>query len=839
MKSLIIAEKPSVARDIAAAMGKVSKKNDWYENDELVISSAVGHLVELFMPEDIDKKLRYWKLDTLPIIPEQFQVKPIEKTKTKFDQLKKLLGRKDIDVVINGCDAGREGELIFTYIYELAGCKKPVKRLWMQSMTPEGIRLAFKNLREESEMVPLRDAARCRSESDWLIGINGTRAITSRMYGSRRGSVATVGRVQTPTLALVVERELEIRNFVPRAFWKVTGEFEITNGIYSGTLQRTDFQKSDDVHDKPDRFWNKEQIKQFCEDIRKQPTGIVTDEKKRTRQAPPRLFDLTTLQREANNRFGMAAGMTLRIAQALYEKHKLITYPRTDAKALPEDYIPVCHETLRNIDSEWEPLAQKVLENNWVRKDKKIFNNKEISDHFAIIPTPESSAGKKLSPEETKIYDTIVRRFIAVFYPSAEYDVTQRSTQVGPHLFKTEGKVLAIAGWLEVMNRQQTEKDVLPALHANDGKPAQAKLAKTTLEEEATKPPPRFNDATLLSAMETAGKQLDDEELAEAMKGKGLGTPATRAQTIDHLVNEQYMERLGRDLHPTPKAESLIDFLKAVDIQSLVSAKLTGDWEFKLKQIEMAELNRATFMEGISEHARRIVDKARNFKEDLDQGAPTALISPTDQKPMLDTLRTIRSQDGAIVIYKTIGNRRMELAEIEQLIRERKIGPLDGFRSKLGRPYSAILKLSQENKIEFDFARNGNGTNGENADGTAQEPLDLTACPIIGKSPADGSPVYEAPNAYGDERALNGNREGFRISRTLLGKTLPKDQVVKLLETGKTDLIEGFKSSKTKRFFSAILTLKGKNGIGFEFPPREAKAKKTAKKAQSEPTDKE
>ncbi|MFA5057822.1 MAG: DNA topoisomerase, partial [Opitutaceae bacterium] len=415
MKSLIIAEKPSVAADLARALSKVPKKGDHFENDEYVISSAVGHLVELEMPEDIDKKLYgFWRLETLPIIPKKFGLKPIEESKERFNHLKKLLARKDIGEVVNACDAGREGELIFTYLYQLTKCKLPVRRAWMQTMTNEGLRAAFQNLRPGAQMLPLAEAARCRSESDWLIGINGTRALTKRMFGSRAGNVASVGRVQTPTLAIIVARELEIRNFQPRPYWRITALFQVTKGTYEGVYQRPNFKKAEnDEHDRIDRLWEKTAAEAVLAACQGQPPAAVTEEKKASSQAAPRLYDLTTLQREANNRFGLSARRTLQIAQALYERHKMITYPRTDSRALPEDYLPTVKETLSNLHGSLAPHARKVLAEGWVKPNRRIFNNAQVSDHFAIIPTTHEAA--HLDDMEAKIFDMIARRFVAVF----------------------------------------------------------------------------------------------------------------------------------------------------------------------------------------------------------------------------------------------------------------------------------------------------------------------------------------------------------------------------------------------------------------------------------------
>ena len=853
MKTLIIAEKPSVARDIAAALGVKKKVGDYLEDDNYVIGNAVGHLIELQMPEDIDPKLRRWRMDALPIIPKKFEVKPIEKTKDVFGGLKKQMARKDIEGLINACDAGREGELIFSYITQAAGCKKPVRRLWMQSMTRKGILDAFERLREGAEMSALDDAARCRSEADWLIGINGTRAITARMFGSRPGKAATVGRVQTPTLALVVERERAIRNFVPKSYWRIRGIFDIASGRYEGVYQKPNFKRSSDEEegdDRSDRLWEEDKAAAIVREASAAKWADVSEEKKRTRQGAPKLYDLTTLQREANNRYGMPAGATLRAAQGLYEKHKLLTYPRTDARTLPEDYLPVCKAVMGNLATggtenrdTLSPHAAKALDAGLVRFDKRIFDNAGVSDHFAIIPTETSAEGKKLGNDEARIYDMVARRFIAAFYPAAEFDVTTRLSVAAGHTFRTEGKVLAVAGWLDVYGRTGA-KDELPALSPADGKPPKAKIASVEEVAEQTRPPARYTEATLLTAMETAGKDLDDEELVEAMKEKGLGTPATRAQTIDHLINEQYMERVGRDLAPTGKAEGLIDFLNAVQIQSLVSARLTGEWEHKLNLIEQNRLTRAEFMNGIREHAERVVEKAKGYSEAAEERKETSFASPTDGKPMMESLRAYKSQDGLLTVYKTVASRLLSPEEVATLVTKGTIGPLDGFRSKMGRPFSAILRI-QEGKVAFVFdntPRPGaaqNGEAGENGEATAEAnaPLELDKLPKVGISPRDGTAMYESPNAFVSESYAKGDKEkGLRISRKILGKVIPTEEAQKLFEKGETGIIDGFISKRTHRPFKAILVLDvKKGGISFKFPPREPSKKAPAKKAAPEP----
>lgn len=838
MKTLVIAEKPSVAADLARVLGKVPKKGDHFENDELVISSAVGHLVELAMPEDIKKEYKRWNLKDLPIIPTKFKLKPSPKTKSRFQELKELLARQDIGQVINACDAGREGELIFTYLYELAGAKIPVKRLWMSSMTPEAIREAFHHLRDGQEMQPLQDAARCRSEADWLIGINATRGATIQ-FGRRGGTAATVGRVQTPTLSLVYQREMEIRNFQPRDYWRIEARFQVAQGEYTGIYQKPDFKKGTDEHDRADRLWDQAQAQAILEAVRNNPEAEVTEEKKRTRQSAPRLYDLTTLQREANSRFGFPAGMTLSIAQALYEKHKMLTYPRTDSRALPEDYVATVANTLKNLTGEYSELASKVLANRWINgQDRRVFNNRQVSDHFAIIPT--DAPPKKLQEKEQKIYDMVVRRFIAVFYPQAEFDVTTRLSTIGEHTFKTEGKVLAEPGWLAVYGRQQQGDDTLVALSPEDGKPPRAKMSAVNLLADATKPPPRYTEATLLAAMEGAGKLVEDEELAEAMKERGLGTPATRASIIEHLINERYLERQAKELVPTTKAEGLMEFLKQFDIEILTSPGLTGEWEYKLRQIEEGRLTREEFMEGIRKATKEIISKL----QEPPSATTSQIISPSNGKPLLEDHRAWFSEDSVeirgrkfpvVSINKVICGRRMTPEEVQVLLDKRELGPLEGFTSRSGKYFAATLKLvEKENgtlRVDFNFGNNGEGDPG------SPDEVDLSQYPIVGLSPIDKTPVRETPNAYVSEGKDPDGKPAFRMSRYMLGQALSPDQIGKLLKDGKTDLIKGFKSKRTGRLFDAFLILKPDGGIGFEFPPRASGKTAPGKTAASKSTE--
>ena len=822
MKKLVISEKPSVAADIARVLGRAKKCDDYYENDEYVIASALGHLVELNMPADIDKKYARWSLSNLPIIPEKFKLKPIEKTKAKLAALKKLLSRKDIDGVINACDAGREGELIFTYIYEITKCKLPRQRLWVSSMTPSSILEAFSNLKSQEEMESLQDAARCRSESDWLVGINGTRAITSRMYGSRGKSLASVGRVQTPTLAMIVEREHEIQNFKPTRYWKITAEFEIENGKYEGVYQRPDFkQKDKDANDKADRIWSHADAERVLNEVRAGGEAKVSDKKTQSKQIAPRLYDLTTLQREANNKYSFPANKTLSIAQSLYEKHKMITYPRTDSRALPDDYRGVVVRTMESMAEPYRRFAQKAVDEGYVKKaGKRIFDSKQVSDHFALMPTDVS--GKKLTDDEAKIYDMIARRFVAAFYPEAVFDVTTRISAVGSNIFKTEGKVLRSAGWLDVYNKETSDKEILPPLADEKER---AKMLEAHLKEESTKPPARYTEATLLSAMEGAGKLLDDEELADAMKDKGLGTPATRAQIIENLIAHKLVERERRDLIPTARAESLIRFLDALAIDALTSPSMTGEWEQKLRLIERKQLSRKMFMDGICAMTTQIVDKARNFVEEEVESHEVDIPNPIDGSKLIETFRAYKSKDGKFIIYKTIGNRKISEEEVRELVTKGKVGPLEGFKSKMGRPYTATLKLDENFAVKFQF--------GDNPDGTERRPENLEDAPVVGKCPKSAmglckcktGELVETETAYvcrcpkGEERKCS-----FRLGKTMLSHTITRAEIESLTNTGKTPVIEDFVSKRTKKKFSASLVLDARGSISFEFTKRTGRA---------------
>ncbi|MDQ3058981.1 MAG: DNA topoisomerase III [Pseudomonadota bacterium] len=907
MKTLVIAEKPSVAQDIVRALtptaGKFDKHDEYFESDDWIVTSAVGHLVEIQAPEEFDVKRGKWSFANLPVIPPYFDLKPMDKTKTRLNAIVKLTKRKDVGALVNACDAGREGELIFRLIQQYAKSNHPVKRLWLQSMTPAAIRDGFDALRTDAQMKPLADAARCRSEADWLVGINGTRAMTA--FNSRDGGffLTTVGRVQTPTLSVVVEREEKIRKFVSRNYWEIHATFAAEAGEYPGKWFDPKWKRAaaqgaqgasaanaasaaasaantantanaanaanaatannaasgegaePDPELKADRVWSEAEARAIADAVRGQ-RATVTEESRPTTQAAGLLFDLTSLQREANGKFGFSAKTTLAIAQSLYERHKALTYPRTDSRSLPEDYVPVVQQTFEMLAksgmAHLAPHAATALKGNYIKPTKRIFDNAKVSDHFAIIPTLQAPSG--LSETEQKLYDLVVRRFMAVFFPSAEFLVTTRVSTVAvapgressaagsvgaasSHSFKTEGKVLVKPGWLAIYGKEAAG-EVLDAKEGDKGqslvpvKPGEL-VGVQAVEPKGlkTRPPARYSEATLLGAMEGAGKTIDDDELREAMQEKGLGTPATRAATIEGLIAEKYMLREGRELIPTAKAFQLMTLLRGLDVQELSKAALTGEWEYKLAQMEQGKLSRETFMADIATMTERLVAKAKGYSRDSIPGDYATLNArcPNCGGVIRENYRRYAcvgesgSGEGCGFSFgKTPAGRTFETAEVEQFLTDKKIGPLEGFRSKAGWPFTAeiVLKFDEETKnykLEFDFGDDKAAETGEIVDFSGQESL--------GPCPKCASAVYELAKNYVCEKSVPTLAQptpscDFKTGHVILQQPVEREQMIKLLATGKTDLLDKFVSMRTRRAFKAHLVWDAEAGkVNFEFAP--------------------
>lgn len=593
-KTLVLAEKPSVGRDIARALGVKGAGEGMIEGEQYVISWAVGHLVALCDPDELNPEWKKWRWETLPMLPETLQTKVLPGTKKQFSIVKKLLLSKEIDSVVCATDSGREGELIFRYIYQQAGCVKPVMRLWISSMTDAAIREGFERMKPSSAYDGLYESARCRSEADWLIGMNASRA-----YTLRYDALLSVGRVQTPTLCLLVKRDQEIRAFVPQDYWEIRADF----GDYTGLWVHPETGET--------RCMNERQAREISAQVKGQPARVTEYTCEPKRQPPPFLYDLTSLQRDANRQLGFSAAKTLQIVQSLYEKHKLITYPRTDSRYLTHDMPEKVKKAIESLSIEpCATLKSKVLAAP-LSKSSRIYNDQKVSDHHAIIPTGRRIPSS-LSSQEAAVFDLIARRLLAVHFPDYEYESAKATTVSQGHSFRSNGTRMISAGWKEVYQDQQKKKepeDALPALRSGDERTVKSVKVKAL----KTKPPEPHTDATLLAAMENAGRTLADESLRESMKDSGLGTPATRAAVIERLIEVGYARRKGKTILSTEKGEKLI----AVAPEQLTSAELTGKWEKALSLMaretdrEKMDAQSARFMEGIRKYASFLVDEAK------------------------------------------------------------------------------------------------------------------------------------------------------------------------------------------------------------------------------------
>ena len=731
-KRLIIAEKPSVALDIAGVLPGAFEKHEGYlEGAGAVITYAVGHLVELIEPDGYDEKYKKWRMVDLPIIPEEFRLQPRDpKSKKQLSVIHKLIKRADVDEIVNACDAGREGELIFAYIYETAGVQKPVQRLWISSMTKQAITEGFEKLRPGETMRPLESAARSRSEADWLIGMNATRAATIRGR-AWVGGVVSLGRVQTPTLALIVKRERAIQQFVPEPFWLVRAGFEPR---YGGMWFDVEAAEND--------TWVRtgERAEEIVARVTGQAGEVTKVERKEQNESAPLLYDLTSLQRDANGRYGFSARRTLQAAQSLYEDKKALTYPRTNSRYLSGDMVSLLKPTAATLlpHGEYAAGARFVVALASLPLGR-VINDAKVEDHHAIIPTDVDHHLSAFSLDEKRIFDLVARRFLAVFHPPAKYAKTEVVTEVEGERFRTRGKITLDPGWRAVYGLE-ADADKAPADDEGDGAGTelpnlevgqQVLCASAELEAKHTRPPARYTEATLLSAMEGAGKLVEEEELREALKAHGLGTPATRAETIETLIRREYIERVGKDLQATPKGIQVITML---DEHPLTSPELTGEWEKRLGDIERGEGSSEEFMRGIAELTRTTVEhlaaldkeKLRPERAELGLcprcGATSGEILRENSKAYGCTSWKSREEAGCgFVIWKRVAGRTLTPEVARQLIEEgRTRDVLTGFKSKAKKPFRARLILNAEGKVEFELPPRRPGKPGE-ADGDEAE----------------------------------------------------------------------------------------------------------------------
>ena len=848
-KALVIAEKPSVASDIAEALGGFKRKDDYYENDDYVITFAIGHLLEIEEPNSKPAKSKNgkdaksrkpgkWSLASLPVMPDRFDLKPTKDRKAVIDRIKKLESRDDVGDMINACDAGREGELIFHYIVSYLGIEKPVMRLWLQSMTSSAIKKGFTELRAADDFAALRDAAVARAQADWLVGINATRAFTALNSKDGGFALTTAGRVQTPTLSLLVERERERRAHVPKQYWTLAATLKVEHGSYEAKWVRGegDSEEAGEETGKKtprDRIFDGTEAKRIEALLRADAAaGEATDDSNDRFPKPPGLYDLNALQRDANSVHSLPAKATLAAAQSLYEKHKLLTYPRTESRHLPEDYKDVCARTLGQLDKGGVPYlaaAVKSATEGVGKVGNKVFDDKKISDHFAIIPTGLAPK-KELSEVDRKVFDLVCRRFVAAFMPSAQVLETVRTTVISGESFETRGRIVVKKGWLEVANKLGKDRE-LPALA---GESETAVVEEVVKEEKVTKPPARYDDAALLGAMQGAYRFIKDEEvLAAALKeGGGLGTPATRASTIEELVRKEYVTRIGRELVSTTPADSLYNLCKSLKIDELTNPKLTGEWESKLKLIEQGEGDPEEFLSEIRELVTRIVEKVKAFDPDEVEGDYATL---KEQCPrvgcggtMKEGPRKYACDKCGYFFWKVVASRNLTPEESDVLIKEGRIGPFDDFKSKSGNDFSATLLLDRDKgKVSFEFP---------NATVDDFDPSQIGTLESIGTCPKEGcdGKVLVAPSNYTCEKLLDGSGTcDFKLGRVICKRELAPEEVsVMLGEAKKSDLLSDF-ISKRGRPFKAYLNLTGAGRLRFEFEPRAAK--KSTKKSSAKP----
>ena len=752
---LIIAEKPSVARDLARILGANTNRKTYFEGNGLRISWCFGHMCELVDPEKYKPEWKRWSLELLPMIPEHFNLQLRKDVQEHWKALKGLLVSKETTCVVNACDAGREGELIFRYVYQLSKCKSPVERLWVSSLTAQAIKAGWDNLKPGSDFNRLADAARCRAEADWLVGLNATRAMTCMVRKAGGDQLLTVGRVQTPTLALISKRDDEIKNFVPQTFWRIEALFSTTaidseeKMKWKGSwYKKFPAKATKEEKEACTRFLIKEEAEKLRASIEGQQGTVTQAKNKNKEEPPPLLYDLNSLQQRANIRFGFRAQQTLDIAQALYERHKIITYPRTDARYLTPDqakHTPNVLSKLKVVPPYRDAILQ--IEGKPLRKGKRIYNAAEVGDHHAIIPTGKSPMSCSLSLDEKRIFDLIARRFIAAFSPNARFHLRDIVVSIKPkegvdlpenirppYLFQSKGKVRVEIGWQQIDPPAKHNDTTLPDIQ----KGMIADLDESKLAEGKTRPPPSYTEASLLSAMERAGKDLDDGELRRAMRNSGLGTPATRASIIENLVRRKYITRDKKNLKVTERGKNLID---AIPIEELKSAEMTGLWEAKLSSMADGKGSREEFMNAICTNLGDIIKKI----QEAPPPAPEVILSdspslgdcPLCSTPVRKRGKVFTCDSGqkcSMVIFESVAGRKLSQTMVKNLITKGETPKVKGFKSKrTKKTFEAGLRLNEEGRVVFNFQQNSDNTKEEkNTPTPPQTPVGMK-CPICTK----------------------------------------------------------------------------------------------------------
>ena len=789
---LIVTEKPSVARDIARALGIQGRDSGVIDGGDTKITWCLGHLIELAEPAAYDASWKSWRMETLPMMPDRFRLKARKDTRDQWKVVRSLLRDAKLREVVNACDAGREGELIFANVFRYAGCKAPVRRLWISSMTAAAIRGGFERLRDGAEMSDLQDAARCRSEADWLVGLNATRAMTLRARQAPGSVLLSLGRVQTPTLAMIVAREIAIEEFVPQTFWQVKVRFAVEAGEWEALY----VDKGADGK-RVDRLGERALAEAVVERIRGLDGTVASVNRKRKREKPPLLYDLTNLQKEGNRRFRYSAKRTLEIAQALYERHKVLTYPRTDARHIGTDQVPVLPDLLETLRfGPYQVAAERVIA-GWPQKlTQRVVDDAEVSDHHAIIPTGVDPTTCSLREDEKRIFDLVARRFLAVFLPDAVFAVAEVDTAIGDDLFAARGRTCLDPGWREIDPPASTKKKddevELPPVEQDDP----AHQVANELHEGETKPPRRFSEATLLTAMERAGESLGDAELKRAMKRNGLGTPATRAAIIETLLGRGYIERKRRNLQPTSQGRALIG---ALPVEALGSPQLTGEWEARLVAMTEGRDARDAFMTDIRRFAEQMVTALRDTEIAAPQLAALAGSDVVEGAELGACPMCGESVRGARFGWSCtacefrlpgqVARRQVSERMAKQLLAEGRVEPVKGFRSRAGKNFSAALKLDADGKVVFDFP--------------PREERELSE--ELGTCPACGTPVRARGKVYTCDKLRDCP---FVVFLEMSGRDIPVSAVQEMLRDGRSAPMTGFRT-KAGRSFDAVLEWNG------------------------------
>ena len=807
MSIVIIAEKPSVASDIAQVLGIDKKTEHFFDGDTIKVTWAVGHLLTLQMLDDYDSKFKNWhsSLEDLPYVPEKFQIQPVKRTKKQLDAILKLLKSNSVEEIVNACDAAREGELIFRRIVEYANSSSTITRMWMQSMTPKAIATAYEQRKGGDDYAALSDAAHARSEADWIIGMNGTR-VANRYLPKKRGqrTATSLGRVQTATLAMIVDHEIEVLSHIPEPFWQLHATFDHEGGTWIGKWSRNGESKE---NQKPDRIYDAEE-KERIEKILSEKNDVSVSEQSRTKnERPPLNLDLTNLQKKANSLWSWSSSRTLKVAQDLYDTFKLITYPRTDSQYLPDDMNDVVMETITSLSKQkdYTSFSQHLVKNG-LHNTQRNFNTNKVSDHYAIIPTGEKPKGT-LSKDHVRLYDFIVRNFLASWYEQSVWAVTKRTGSVGGELFSKEIEELSSPGWREVIPKNNSVPEGWFRLTTN---PEHAALSSFEFSEELTKPKGRLKEGGLLKLMENAGKILDDDEHIEAMKDKGLGTPATRADTIEKLIEKSYIRRSkSGSISATAHGIQIVDILRRIPVEWITSPELTGEMEASLLAVQKGQLAKSEYMKRVVELTHELVEKIREHDRIVlfEGEQPIGSCLLCEHKVMETTLsyqcekNTGKGKGCEFVMWKDSSGRWYDRTTATRLLENKEIENLHGFFNYSGEHYEQSIRLQDNGRVVSQQSEQ---------EEVSEEHAEISSCIFC-----DKGTIRLTTNSY----QCDNTECKFKGMKTVMcHREISVDEAKKLFSDGKSDLFDEF-ISKKNRPFSAYLVKKG-NGIRYEFPLR-------------------